>query len=153
MTGLSEFTDRELLEEIDRRRQAARDRIYGLNKGRISLIGLGALDRAEEFMMDMDQIIDRVSKFYKVTLKDLRSPSRRPQVAWPRQVAMYLIVHKTSLGRTWIGDYFNRDQSTVTAAIQAVDHKIRRSTRLQNELARIEAMLGGATDDAARQVP
>jgi chromosomal replication initiator protein len=57
-----------------------------------------------------------VSEKYSVDLKDFNSKKRSENIAFPRQVAMYLSSSLTDLSLTDIGDAFGRDHATVIYA-------------------------------------
>ena len=57
-----------------------------------------------------------VSDKYSVEAKDLNSKKRNENIAFPRQVAMYLACTLTDLTQTDIGEAFDRDHATVIYA-------------------------------------
>jgi chromosomal replication initiator protein len=60
------------------------------------------------------QIAHDVARAFGVSVRDLRSASRRPAVVGPRQIAMHLARELTSLSFQSIGNYFGgRDPATV----------------------------------------
>ncbi|EKU71144.1 chromosomal replication initiator protein DnaA [Selenomonas sp. F0473] len=63
------------------------------------------------------EVIERmVCTHFKVTSEDIRSSKRSNDIAFPRQVAMYLCHELTDVSWPTIGGFFNRDHSTVIHA-------------------------------------
>ncbi|MFQ5433538.1 MAG: chromosomal replication initiator protein DnaA, partial [Anaerolineae bacterium] len=62
----------------------------------------------------VDQVIDAVCHYYKVTREDLASKSRKQLITFPRQMAMFLSRSETDASLPQIGAKLgNRDHSTV----------------------------------------
>ena len=83
--------------------------------------------------MDSTYIREIVCSHYGVTEKELDSPKRMKAIAYPRQIAMYLIREMTDLSLPKIGEIFgNRDHSTVVHACDKITKEIenKESTRL-----------------------
>ncbi|MBI3548815.1 MAG: chromosomal replication initiator protein DnaA [Elusimicrobia bacterium] len=65
----------------------------------------------------LETIQKLIAEKYSLDIRELKSKSRTSNVAFPRQVAMYLACHLTELSTTAIGQAFGgRDHSTVTHA-------------------------------------
>ena len=64
----------------------------------------------------MEMIERMVCTHFKVTSEDIRSTKRSNDIAFPRQVAMYLCHELTEVSWPTIGGFFNRDHSTVIHA-------------------------------------
>jgi chromosomal replication initiator protein len=72
-------------------------------------------------------IRDFIAGQFKVTVKDLQSRSRKKNVTFPRQVAMYIGRKLTEQGLGEIGSAFNRDHSTVVHSIRVITETMARS--------------------------
>lgn len=71
--------------------------------------------------LSMETIQSEVAKFYGIELEDLLSESRNQSVAYPRQVAMFLIRELTNLTLQQIGSGFGRkDHGTVIHAMNKI---------------------------------
>jgi chromosomal replication initiator protein len=70
----------------------------------------------EEKKITVEFIKNVVSDKYNVDLKDFNSKKRNENIAFPRQVAMYLSCIMTDLSLNDIGDAFGRDHATVIYA-------------------------------------
>lgn len=91
------------------------------------------LDRSISRTVDSTYIREIVCSHYGVTEKELDSPKRMKAIAYPRQIAMYLIREMTDLSLPKIGEIFgNRDHSTVVHACDKITKEIenKESTRL-----------------------
>lgn len=67
-------------------------------------------------------IIERVCKFWRVSKTDLISARRTQNIAWPRQVACWLMKRHTTLSLPQMGALLgNRDHTTALHGIRKVD--------------------------------
>ena len=74
-----------------------------------------------------DDILAITSEYFQLKPVDLKSSARTNSISYPRNIAMYMLRQKTSLSLNEIGAYFNRDHSTVLAAIKKI------STLIEND--------------------
>ena len=96
-----------------------------------------------EVVLNMDEILRKVSKAFGIETKDLRSKGRRKELVLPRQLAMYLIREHTQHSYPEIGQFFSgRDHSTVMYAISKVNEQQRSDKDLQRKLREIRQSLG-----------
>ena len=70
----------------------------------------------EDKKVEIELIKNIVSDKYNIELKDFNSKKRNENIAFPRQVAMYLACSLTDLSLNDIGDAFGRDHATVLYA-------------------------------------
>jgi len=76
----------------------------------------------EDKEVTIDTIQEIVADYFKVTIADLKSKSRKKEVVYPRQLAMFLAKEYTDLPLKSIGYHFGgRDHSTVIHSIQSVN--------------------------------
>jgi chromosomal replication initiator protein len=69
----------------------------------------------------VQQILQRVARYYALESKDLNNRSRQARTLWPLQVAMYLVREHTGMPWNRIGDALGgRDSSTVRHAFRKV---------------------------------
>ena len=81
------------------------------------------IDSDKEVTIDAVQEI--VADHFGITVADLKSKSRKRELVYPRQIAMYLAKEKTELALKSIGYHFGgRDHSTVIHAIQTINDLI-----------------------------
>ena len=86
-------------------------------------------------------IRDAVARSFDVTPSEIGSPTRTRNVAWARQVAMWIIARETALSMPEIGNLFGRrDHTTVLYSISRVDGKVAANPRLRQwiEMMRIQ---------------
>ncbi|BBO79435.1 chromosomal replication initiator protein DnaA [Desulfosarcina ovata subsp. sediminis] len=82
----------------------------------------------------LDSIKQLVCKYYKVTLADLTSRSRRQAIVRPRQVAMYLSRRYTDHSLQTIGRSFNRYHATTLHALKAVEKGLKENGPFQKHV-------------------
>ena len=71
-------------------------------------------------------VLRTVCGYFNISEGDMTGPSRRREVAVPRQIAMYLTREMTSLSLPQIGSYYgNRDHTTVLHACSQITASIR----------------------------
>lgn len=100
-------------------------------------------DDAEAARPTVERIASRVSQFFQVAPRDLRSRSRSRQALVPRQVGMYLARRLTALSLEQIGAYFGgRDHSTVLHACRKVEAALEEDARLGGAVRQLQADLG-----------
>jgi len=76
-------------------------------------------------VITIDSIKKIVCKYYKVTIKELVSKSRKQGIVRPRQVAIYLSRRYTDQPLQSIGKSFNRYHATALHAINAVERGLK----------------------------
>lgn len=82
-------------------------------------------DRNLPKAVDHHYIREVICNYFDVTEKELDSPKRTKKIAYPRQVAMYLIREYTDLSLPKIGEIFgNRDHSTVVHACDKLTKEV-----------------------------
>lgn len=76
-----------------------------------------------------------VADSYGTMRSDMTSPERKREVAWPRQVAMYLAATLTDKSLVVIGREFGgRDHTTVIHAIKAVTERMDKDPALRADV-------------------
>jgi len=72
--------------------------------------------------VSIDEIINAVADYYKVPVNNIREKNRRKEVAFCRQLAMYMVKLFTNYSLKSIGLHFGgRDHSTVIHAVQTIE--------------------------------
>lgn len=90
----------------------------------------------------IDAIQKTVAEHFDVRLADMTSRRRPANIAFPRQIAMYLSRSLTKGSLMEIGEAFGgRDHGTVIHACKKVRERIDKETGLKETVARIEAQL------------
>ena len=75
-----------------------------------------------------------VESFYKVSHSDLVGKKRSREIAYARQIAIYLCRQMLDLPYNDIGKKFNRDHTTVMYSVTNVEKKMQESRELREEL-------------------
>ncbi|SHK57843.1 chromosomal replication initiator protein DnaA [Clostridium cavendishii DSM 21758] len=81
----------------------------------------------------IDLIQDTVSNYFNLRVEDLKSQRRTRNVAYPRQIAMYLSRKLTDMSLPKIGEEFGgRDHTTVIHAYEKISEGLKNDEMLQN---------------------
>ena len=87
-------------------------------------------------------IIQTVADYYGIAVDDLIGPSRRRDLAVPRQIAMYLTREMTTMSLPKIGMAFgNRDHTTVIHSCATVSDNIRNNNSMANVVQDLRTMI------------
>ena len=88
------------------------------------------------------QVIETISKYYDLSIKDLVSASRNRELVQPRQVAMYLIRQETDASLPEIGGLLGgRDHTTVIHGIERVKERLETEEQLRREVMSVREQL------------
>ncbi|GFH41589.1 chromosomal replication initiator protein DnaA [Lactococcus hodotermopsidis] len=89
-----------------------------------------------------EKIQEEVANFYKISVADMISKKRPKEIAYPRQIAMYLIRELTNKSLPAIGKEFGgRDHTTVMYAQSQISKKMKTDTQLQKDMDTIKSNL------------
>jgi chromosomal replication initiator protein len=84
------------------------------------------------------EVLEGVCKYYNVDIERLRGKQRDREIAWPRQVAMYLMRQETSASLLQIGSALGgRDHSTIMHGWEKVQAEAANNDRVRRELAAV----------------
>jgi chromosomal replication initiator protein len=76
--------------------------------------------------MSPKDIIEAVGKFYGVSVKDIIGNSRKKELVWPRQIAIYLIREELNTSYPTIGNELGgRDHTTAMHAYNKIYHEVK----------------------------
>jgi chromosomal replication initiator protein len=119
------------------------------------LAGAITADVAREALKDIIQpvavkkvsssiIMDVVSRYYRVTVDDLKSNRRSKEVTNPRQIAMYLCRYLLNMTLPQIGlEFGNRDHTTVMHSCNKVIEEINTQGTLARDIEEIKKRISG----------
>ena len=86
-------------------------------------------------LVTIDLIMDVVSSYYNLRIEDFKSQRRTRNVAFPRQVAMYLCRKLTDTSLPKIGEEFGgRDHTTVIHAYEKISENLKDDETLQQAI-------------------
>ena len=92
--------------------------------------------------ISIEEIINAVAEYYKVPFNNIREKNRRKEVAFCRQVAMYMVKMFTNYSLKSIGLHFGgRDHSTVIHAIQTIEKLKSSDSSLSSDIEHITSIL------------
>jgi chromosomal replication initiator protein len=90
----------------------------------------------------IDQIQRCVAEFYDVRLADMTSKRRPKNIAYPRQIAMYLSRELTKASLSEIGEAFGgRDHGTVLHAYRLVRSKMEKEEKVRQTISLLDSQL------------
>jgi len=93
-------------------------------------------------------VVDMVAAAFEVSAQDLMFSTRRRQVSFPRQVAMYLVRQYTSLSLPQIGHFFGgKDHTTVLYACEKIAQKRDSDPKFAQLLAQIKDRIHRSAQD------
>lgn len=91
--------------------------------------------------LTVKKIQDEVAKYYHVSTTDLIGPKRPKEIAFPRQIAMYLIRELLALSLPAIGNEFGgRDHTTVMYAHKQITEKMKNDIDVQKDIDAIKRL-------------
>jgi chromosomal replication initiator protein len=91
-----------------------------------------------------NEVLHVVAQHFGVTLEALRGKARDHTIAWPRQVAMYLLREETSASLCQIGRHLGgRDHTTIMHGCAHVGRELAASDRARREVAELRTQLHG----------
>jgi chromosomal replication initiator protein len=82
----------------------------------------------------IDGIKKLVSKYYKISVKEMVSRSRKQAIVRPRQIAIYLSRKYTDQSVQAIGRSFNRYHATALHAINSVEKGVKQNGQIQQQV-------------------
>ncbi len=100
-------------------------------------------DEESASLVTVEQIQRTVAEHYDIRLADMTSKRRPQNIAFPRQVAMYLCRRLTNFSSPTIGERFNRNHATILHAETLVTRKISDSPDLRHEVSLLERKIKG----------
>ena len=88
--------------------------------------------------LSVSEVLDGVCRYYNVERERIMSNSRDREIAWPRQVAMYLMREETSATFLQIGtELGGRDHSTVKHGWEKVQAEVAKNERIRHEISAV----------------
>jgi len=93
--------------------------------------------------LTLEAIQRAVAEHYDIRLGDMTSKQRPANIAFPRQVAMYLCREMTDQSFPAIGNAFGRTHATVVHAHEAVAKKMLSDSALRQTILSLQQRLGG----------
>jgi chromosomal replication initiator protein len=93
-------------------------------------------------IIDAKQVVTAVASMFGISAEKLLGRDRSREVAWPRQIAMYLLREEGNVSLPQIGEAMGgRDHTTVMYACDKVADLIERDDRLRRQIIQIREQL------------
>jgi chromosomal replication initiator protein len=90
----------------------------------------------------VDSIQNTVARHFRIKVQDLKSTSRARPVAFPRQIAMFLVRKYTGMGFETIGQYFGgRDHTTVLHACKKIEEGFEKEEEIRGAVEAVQNQL------------
>ncbi len=88
---------------------------------------------------DVSRIQKIVADYFKISIEDLKSKKRNADIAFPRQIAMYLCRKHTDESFPKIGiEFGGKDHSTVMHSCEKIEQEIKNNKSLRDEIDKLE---------------
>jgi len=92
--------------------------------------------------IEPEQILNTIAQEYGISMEDLLSHSRSQRVAFPRQVAMYMLREESELSLPKIGELLGgRDHTTVMYGHDKITDLLERDKNLRRKIVNIQEIL------------
>ena len=78
----------------------------------------------EESSLTPDKLLSYIAEFYQVPAQEIRGKSQTKEYSTPRQIAMFFFRQNLKMPFAKIGQYFQRDHSTVMTSVKAIEEKL-----------------------------
>ena len=88
---------------------------------------------------DVSKIERVVADYFQISIEDLKSKKRNADIAFPRQITMYLIRKLTDESFPKIGlEFGGKDHSTVMHACEKISNEIKSNPSLKETITKLE---------------
>ena len=98
----------------------------------------------KEKRITVEAIQKKVAAYFDIKISELKAKKRNKQIAYPRQIAMYLSRELTNLTLPDIGEHFGgRDHSTVIHACSKIQKELKKDQNVKNLINRLVLEVNG----------
>lgn len=98
---------------------------------------------AKKKEITIQDVAQKVSGYFNLTVKDLKSTARQQKIAQARHIAVYLSREVLQMSYEAIGDYFCKKHTTIMYSCDLVEDKLKTDSELQEKVEEIKASLRG----------
>ncbi|MEG1581647.1 MAG: chromosomal replication initiator protein DnaA [Clostridia bacterium] len=95
----------------------------------------------KEDIPDSSHILDCVSKYFNISVKELTSKKRTKDIAMARQICMYLITDLLNMPLASVGLIFGKDHATVIYAKNKIIEDIKKNNKLKVQINDLRQMI------------
>lgn len=112
--------------------------------GRSTLQGVDVADLSTaKTSLNAEDVLDLVSRHYRVSQDDMMGTSRKSQIILPRQVTMYLLRHELNLAYEQIGaELGGKNHTTVMHSCEKIEKQQKKDKNLLRDLHSIKKEMG-----------
>lgn len=110
---------------------------FTLENAKISLQAIISSDKVQENVAAgiADNVQNIVSSYFNIPLKEFTGPSRKQEIVYARNIAIYLLRVKYDIALKKIGDFFgNRDHATVAHAIDKIETELKSNPLVKQDV-------------------
>ncbi|MDD3276196.1 MAG: chromosomal replication initiator protein DnaA [Kiritimatiellales bacterium] len=119
-----------------------------MDRSKLEYLLRDTLDQEQKHAVSIEGIQKLVAEHYDIRLGDLVGPKRPQNIAWPRQVAMYLSRTMTNQSFPVIGNAFGRNHATIVHACQLVERRQTEDLKLRQTLSLLRQRVSHSTQKA-----
>lgn len=101
------------------------------------------LSGTEPTNVTVEKVINLVAQKFTVPQEELKGRKRTKEIAFARNVAIYIIRKITDLSLPKIGKVFGRDHATIYSAINSIDEEAKNNASLNTEIEEIARLAKG----------
>ena len=109
-----------------------------LDRSKLEYLLRDTLDQEKKYSVSIESIQKVVADHFDIRFSDLIGPKRPQNIAWPRQIAMYLSRTMTDLSFPVIGEAFGRNHATIVHACQLIERKQVENLKLRQTLSLLQ---------------
>jgi len=113
-----------------------------IDKQKLEYLLRDALDEEKQLSISVEAIQKTVADHYKIHVSDIIGKTRPQNIAWPRQIAMYLSRDMTAQSFPVLGKAFGRNHATILHACNLVSRKQEEDSGLRHTLALLRQRIG-----------
>ena len=85
-------------------------------------------------VLSIETIQKEVSNYFGIKINDIKSSKKQKNIAFPRQISMYLVRRYTGASYPEIGEKFGKDHSTVIHAVKKIENLIKDDLSIKNTI-------------------
>jgi chromosomal replication initiator protein len=123
-----------------------------LDRSKLEYLLRDTLDQEQKHAISIESIQKAVAEHFDIRLSDLVGPKRPQNIAWPRQVAMFLARTMTNQSFPVIGDAFSRNHATIVHACQLVERRQTEDLKLRQTLSLLRQRVGHSSQKAGQTI-
>ncbi len=120
---------------------ATKAKAEGIDLDEENILGyLGAIDKEKAKRVTPNTILREVSKYYGITIKEIKGERRLKTLVLPRQVCMYLLRNMLDMGLQSIGALLgNRDHTTILHGLEKINTMLKVDSKFFKEIDQLKA--------------